>query len=84
MRPDTGLRRALPEVYRYSGLGCIFAAAVLLFMAGGWLLDDWLGTMPLLTVIGALAGAVLATVRVWRVVLPASKDDKPDSESRDG
>jgi F0F1-type ATP synthase assembly protein I len=53
-------------VYRYSGLGCAFAAGVLMFMAGGWLLDRWLGVFPVFMVIGALAGAALSTVSIYR------------------
>lgn len=53
-------------MYRYSGLGCMFAAGVLVFLGGGWLLDRWLGTLPVFTTIGALAGAALSTLSIWR------------------
>ncbi|MDH3498107.1 MAG: AtpZ/AtpI family protein [Gemmatimonadota bacterium] len=66
MRATRGSERPLSEVYRYSGLGCMFAAAVLVFMAGGWALDRWLGTLPVFTVLAALVGAALATVNVYR------------------
>ncbi len=62
-------RRQGAYVYRYSGLGCMFAATVLLFMAGGWLLDRWLGVLPLFTVIAAFVGAALATFSVYRKLL---------------
>jgi F0F1-type ATP synthase assembly protein I len=61
-----GPRRTYTEVYRYSGLGCMFAAGVLVFLAGGWLLDRWCGTLPVFTTIGALAGAALSTLSIWR------------------
>ncbi len=64
-----GLRPARPpryEIYRYSGLGCLFAGAVIVFMAGGWLLDRWLGVIPLFTILGALLGAGLGSVSVYR------------------
>jgi F0F1-type ATP synthase assembly protein I len=35
-------------------------------MAGGWLLDRWLGTFPVLLVLGALLGAVLGTLSIYR------------------
>jgi F0F1-type ATP synthase assembly protein I len=54
------------EAYRYSGLGCVFAAGVLVFLAGGWMLDRWLGTLPVFTTIGALLGAALSTLSIWR------------------
>ncbi len=66
----------LREVYRYSGLGCTFAAAVLVFMAGGWLLDRWLGVMPLFSMLGALVGAALGSVKMYRsLLLKADKNE---------
>jgi F0F1-type ATP synthase assembly protein I len=53
-------------VYRFSGLGCVFAAGVLVLLAGGWLIDRWLGTLPVFTTVGALLGAALATLSIWR------------------
>lgn len=52
----------LPEEDRrrigaYLGLGWAFAAAVGMFVALGWLVDDWLETGPIFTVIGMLVGA---------------------------
>lgn len=52
--------------YRYSGLGCTFAAAVLLFMAGGWLLDRWLDLAPIFTLLGALVGLALASINLYQ------------------
>jgi F0F1-type ATP synthase assembly protein I len=63
-KPSRG--STLSEVYGYSGLGCVFAAAVLLFLAGGWLLDRRLGTLPVFSLVGALVGAALATLTIWR------------------
>ncbi len=47
----------------------MFAAAVLVFMGLGWLLDRWLGVFPALMVVGALVGAVLATYSIYRKLL---------------
>jgi F0F1-type ATP synthase assembly protein I len=69
MGPVSAPRRSLEYVYRYSGLGCAFAAGVLLFMAGGWLLDRWLGLFPVFMVLGALVGATLSTVSIYRRLL---------------
>ena len=78
MKP-TGTRLALREAYRYSGLGCTFAAAVLLFMAGGWLLDGWIGATPVFMVVGALVGATLGSVSMYRRLLVGSdRDGKGD------
>ncbi len=65
MGPRPG-RSTRYDLYRFSGLGCMFAGAVLLFMGGGWLLDRWLGLVPLFTILGALLGAALASVSVYR------------------
>ena len=75
MKP-TGTRLAVREAYRYSGLGCTFAAAVLLFMAGGWLLDGWIGVTPLFMVLGALAGAALGSVSIYRSLLAGSERER--------
>jgi F0F1-type ATP synthase assembly protein I len=66
MGKATERRSNLVEVYRYSGLGCVFAAAVLVFLAAGWLLDRWLGTLPVFTTVSALVGAALGTFSIWR------------------
>ncbi|KPJ90421.1 MAG: hypothetical protein AMS18_10960 [Gemmatimonas sp. SG8_17] len=75
MKP-TGTRLALREAYRYSGLGCTFAAAVLLFMAGGWLLDGWLRVTPLFSIIGALIGAALGSISIYRRLLTGPGEGK--------
>lgn len=54
------------EASRYSGLGCTFAAVVLAFLAGGWLLDRALHVTPVFSVIGALIGAALGVVWLYR------------------
>jgi F0F1-type ATP synthase assembly protein I len=84
MGPVNTPRRSYVYVYRYSGLGCLFAAAVILFMAGGWLLDRWIGVLPLFTVIGALLGATLATLSIYRRLaegLGSDEDEGPGEGS---
>ena len=74
MSPSSSPRRPIAEVYRHSGLGCVFAAAVLLFMAAGWLVDRWLGITPVLMVVGALLGAALGTVSIYRRLIESDGD----------
>jgi hypothetical protein len=62
-------QRPLAEVYRYSGLGCMLAAAVILATAGGWLLDRGVGSFPVFTIVGALAGAALGTLSIYRQLI---------------
>jgi F0F1-type ATP synthase assembly protein I len=76
-------RPTLIYVYQYSGLGCMFAAGVIVFMAGGWLLDGWLGTFPVLLVLGALIGAVLSTLSIYRRLRIGERgSDGPDAGGR--
>lgn len=42
---------------RFSGHGLTIAVSTGLFLFAGWWVDGWLGTTPLLTVVGALLGA---------------------------
>jgi F0F1-type ATP synthase assembly protein I len=48
----------------------------MVFMAGGWLLDDWLGSFPVLMVLGALLGATLSTVSIYRRLLVDQDTDE--------
>ena len=63
-------------LYRYSGLGCTFAAAVLVFMAGGWLLDRWLSLTPIFTLVGALLGLGLASFYLYQRLRLGQRDDR--------
>lgn len=55
----------LGEAYGHAALGFQFAGGVLLFLGVGWLVDRWLGTLPVFTVAGALLGAVLSFLSVY-------------------
>ncbi|MBE0594189.1 MAG: AtpZ/AtpI family protein, partial [Gemmatimonadales bacterium] len=49
--------------------------------AGGWLLDRWLGTFPVLLVLGALVGATLATLSIYRrLQIGGESGDRSESE----
>jgi len=79
MSPGNDSRGYLVEVHRYSGLGCLFAAVVLFFMGVGWLLDGWLHTLPVFMVVGALIGAALSTVSIYRRLME-DPDGSTDTE----
>ncbi len=54
--------------YNLFGLGGTLAAAIILFMFGGWWLDRWLGLTPLFTLVGTAVGAVLGFLNVyWKI-----------------
>jgi len=42
-----------------------FAGGIITFVAGGFLLDRWLGTMPAFTIAGTLLGAALSFINVY-------------------
>lgn len=42
---------------QYLGYGLQWAMATVLFFFLGWLLDGWIGTKPLFTILGAFVGA---------------------------
>ncbi len=51
--------------YEYFGMSLNFAIAILLFGAGGWLLDGWVHTRPLFTIIGAFVGGFAGFMSIW-------------------
>lgn len=59
---------------QYAGLGLQFAMAIGLFLWLGWKVDGWLGTTPLLTIVGAFVGGGAAFYSIYRhLVLDARK-----------
>lgn len=76
-----GPNRELGEGYRLVSLGMTFAAGVIVFALGGFLLDRWLGLTPLFTVLGTLVGATLSFISVYfKLIAP---DGKRDEQGRD-
>ena len=65
MKPARGSREEAGQAYGHAALGFQFAGGVLVFLGIGWLVDRWLGLMPLFTVAGALLGAVLSFLSVY-------------------
>lgn len=65
MEPNRTPFREVGEGYTYVGLGCSFAAGIVLFVGAGWLLDRWLGTTPLFVILGTVVGAVLSFLSVY-------------------
>lgn len=53
------------EGYKLLGLGMTFAGGIIVFMVLGLLLDRWLGSVPLFTVLGTLVGAALSFINVY-------------------
>ena len=55
---DSGFARIGGAHRKYAGLGMQAGMAVVFYTGAGVLLDRWLDTLPLFTVIGALLGVV--------------------------
>ncbi len=59
---DEGEKRGGPDTVwvatgQYLGYGLTWAFSTLLFLWGGWELDERVGTVPLFTILGAFLGA---------------------------
>lgn len=80
MKPKRTPGREIGEGYSHVALGCTFAAGIVLFMAGGFALDRWLGLTPLFTIAGTLVGAVLSFLNVyWKLQAEGrSRDERDD------
>ena len=63
--PEEPVGRELGLGYKYVSLGLTFAGGIVLFMGAGFLLDRWLGVLPVFTVAGTVAGSVLSFIRVY-------------------
>ena len=66
MEPENAPGRELGEGYSYVSLGITFAGGVIMFAGAGFLLDRWLGWLPILTIAGTLVGAVLSFLWVYQ------------------
>ncbi len=57
----------LREVAPYLDLGWRVAVSIVLFTVGGYYLDRWWGTMPWMTVVGALLGMGMVFVQIFQL-----------------
>jgi F0F1-type ATP synthase assembly protein I len=74
MKPDGG--------YEFMNLGFTFAAGILVFMGLGWLVDRWLGMLPVFTVTGTVVGAVLSFIYVYQLITAATDKDRDSRDKR--
>ncbi|HEY5626095.1 MAG TPA: AtpZ/AtpI family protein [Dehalococcoidia bacterium] len=54
------MMQKLPRTMRLMGLGWYFALSIVGGIAGGLLVDSWLGTEPVFTLVGLFGGLILA------------------------
>jgi len=73
------------QVALYTSLGFVLPAGALVGCALGWLLDRWLHTSPVLTVILGFVGTAAGLTEVLQVLGRTEKDgDRNDSSSGAG
>lgn len=63
------MQKRPPGIFQFAGLGMMNALCWAAGMAGGWFLDNELGTIPLFMLVGLVVGiavGVLATRSEWR------------------
>jgi F0F1-type ATP synthase assembly protein I len=63
----------------YSSLGLIIPGAVVGGTLLGWLLDAYLHTSPVLSIIGGIAGAVGGIVEIYQILTRTEKSVDRDS-----
>ncbi|MGH7550984.1 MAG: AtpZ/AtpI family protein [Gemmatimonadota bacterium] len=78
MRPSetpSERQRVFRELGRYTGFGLAWALSVLFFLAIGYWLDQRLGTLPWLTIVGAFVGATGGFISLVRGITAAGRAD---------
>ena len=69
--------QSLGAGYSYVALGFSFAFAILAFGALGWVVDGWLGTRPLVALVGAGVGGFGGFMNIYyRVQRDTAKRDE--------
>ncbi len=69
---------------QYLGYGLQWALATVLFLFLGWVLDGWIGTKPLFTILGAFVGAGAGFYSLYYhiVVQPRRSAEQKDREGK--
>lgn len=66
------------EMGRFLGQGLAWALSTLLFLFLGWAVDEWLGTLPVFTIVGVLVGAGAGFYHLYYrvIVQPRERDER--------
>ena len=64
---DLGSQRDLRAIGMASGLGCSIVVGLILCIGGGLLLDRWVGTKPIFTLVGVGLGLATAGYLLWQL-----------------
>ncbi|MGA2986208.1 MAG: AtpZ/AtpI family protein [Terriglobia bacterium] len=81
--PKTSDKRMGPweKVGYYSSLGIVLPAGAVGGLGLGWVLDRWLHTKPIFTVILCLVGAGAGIIDILRILTRAEKQDDADESN---
>lgn len=76
--------RPVAEAGRYLGFGLAWALSTGLFLFLGWVVDRWLGTVPIFTILGAFVGAAAGFYSMyWHLVIEPRQRER-ERESKPG
>lgn len=71
------------DLASFLGHGLRWAASTALFLFLGWLLDDWLSTTPLFTILGAFIGAGAGFYSLYHHLVVKGREDDSAEDSED-
>lgn len=78
-------RRDLPVIAVAIDIGLNIVVGLLVFIGGGILLDRWLGTLPIFTLVGIALGFIVVGALFWRLAtMSVPKKDLTPRENHDG
>lgn len=66
---DVVVLTKFPSAVRLLGIGWYFALCIIGGIVGGLLLDGWLGTEPLFTLLGLFAGLLVASYGGYKLLM---------------
>ena len=66
------------QIGLYTSLGFILPAGAIVGAAAGWLVDRWLGTSPILTVVLGFLGVAAGFIEILRILRRTEKDADGD------
>ena len=75
-------RRQLGAAGTAVGLGCSIVTSIILFIGGGVLLDNWVNTAPLFTLIGVVLGLAAAGYELYELAQIGRTDRRPGPVTR--
>ncbi|MFQ5872286.1 MAG: AtpZ/AtpI family protein [Dehalococcoidia bacterium] len=73
-------RNQWSDALRLLGLGWYVVASIIVGLVAGLLLDNWVDTSPLFTLLGLALGLVVALWGLYRLIAPLLKVDQRGKE----